>query len=541
MSDDALIWTFVICGICIAARKQIFGFLFGENMTPPFTVKRGISYLSPVKVWLMLVRVVGLSADVVLNLAGFRLPYSIAQTGIMIAGTAGSGKSRLIVEYVESVLKRIRPGTGERMILFDPKNEFVSLIYSLAHPQIPIYLLNPFDQRATRWNVAADITDNATAQTLATTFLPDRPNDVNGFFTSNGRALIRDLIWAGIVCAPFRWTLRQIAGLIRNETVASVVLKQLPQTVTMGNKISGNDTGRDIVSTAFAALEPFAAATAAMDRSESTVSIREILDSECIVILGWDDAIAPALSSIYGLFLDLFINNALTNQDSNRRTFLIIDELRQLPKSCGMALNRAAFRGRSSAICPLVAFQDWNSLLEVYGQAGANELAGNFQTKVFLRQGSEEAAQWAASCLGKPEALWETTNRSFTENHHTDPKTKNINEHIGDRYIVHPSQLKALPLANRSKDSIKGFLITPVLSGTVSFSARFNAIAKRCKSHPDFPNYIRRPASDQVPEPFSAKDADLWNLPPSTDLLTAFAVNPSMPNLPNGKTLSINP
>src|SRR5512135_768074 len=69
-----------------------------------------------------------------------------------ISGTTRSGKSLIMRLFVRSIMPMITPGSGQRLVLFDPKNELHRSLFEGA--AVPVHFLLPSDLRSSRWDLA---------------------------------------------------------------------------------------------------------------------------------------------------------------------------------------------------------------------------------------------------------------------------------------------------------------------------------------------------------------------------------------------------
>lgn len=91
--------------------------------------------------------------------------------------------------------------------------------------------------------------------------------------------------------------------------------------------------------------------------------------------------------------------------DARNRTWMVLDELRELGKVPGLAdfINK----GRSRGVCTVLGFQDYLGLKEAFGENIAHEITATCAHRMFLRLGGE-SAEWASRSIGKAEIV-ETT------------------------------------------------------------------------------------------------------------------------------------
>jgi hypothetical protein len=90
------------------------------------------------------------------------------------------------------------------------------------------------------------------------------------------------------------------------------------------------------------------------------------------------------------------------NDLSTRRTWIVIDELRQ----CGrLDLSAIATMGRGKGACLVVGYQDDDGLEDAYGKNGARELLGMCQHKAVFRLSSDTTAKSAAEKFGTQDVI----------------------------------------------------------------------------------------------------------------------------------------
>lgn len=106
--------------------------------------------------------------------AGAWLPAYTEAPGALV-GSPGTAKTRLMRQTMGTILPTFTPGRDLKGVVFDPKGDFLS---ELKPPGVtcPVYVMNPFDERATRWAVAKDVTP-ARADQVAAALMPDRKHD----------------------------------------------------------------------------------------------------------------------------------------------------------------------------------------------------------------------------------------------------------------------------------------------------------------------------------------------------------------------------
>src|SRR5262249_25255271 len=100
-----------------------------------------------------------------LTLAGHPISLLDETKHFKIVGTTGSGKSTAIRELLTGALAR-----GDRAVIADPDASYLQRFYS---PERGDVILNPFDSRASRWDLFGEIIQPHDADHLARSFIPD--------------------------------------------------------------------------------------------------------------------------------------------------------------------------------------------------------------------------------------------------------------------------------------------------------------------------------------------------------------------------------
>jgi hypothetical protein len=105
------------------------------------------------------------------RLGSIHLPTRAASGHLAIVGATGSGKTLLQRLTMQSMLPRIGTGLDQRALIYDAKQDVISLLAGMRI-NAPVHLLNPLDARAVAWDMAADITSPAAALQAAALLIP---------------------------------------------------------------------------------------------------------------------------------------------------------------------------------------------------------------------------------------------------------------------------------------------------------------------------------------------------------------------------------
>ena len=95
----------------------------------------------------------------VLTLAGTLVPYEDETKHFKLIGTTGTGKSTAIRELLSGALER-----GDRAVIADPDGGYLKQFYDERRGDV---ILNPFYDRAAKWDLYGEITNNYDIDQLA--------------------------------------------------------------------------------------------------------------------------------------------------------------------------------------------------------------------------------------------------------------------------------------------------------------------------------------------------------------------------------------
>lgn len=436
---------------------------------------------------------------------GFNLPLSVAWTHFLIQGMTGSGKTVLLKVFLDSVLPLIGKGAGFRAVIADPKRQMTGLIHSLVPRHVRVSDLNALSSSGVAWAIAVDVRTPAEGDQAAGTFVTEDKNEVNPFFRNNARTAVRALITALQMLSPTLWTLRDLVLLSRTPELLTEVFNLCPHTKGVGAQLFTNQkTGREIVCTLGSHLAKFETIAACWDHAPRAISLREFLDREEVLILGYDDAISTPLMALYPLMLKFLQDWILFKNDPSKPIF-VIDEFRLFGKCDLVPL---AIKSRESRASLMISFQDVNGVEVLIGEKEARELFGNLLSKCFLAADSVEAGKFASDMIGKEEGSEYTT----TVTDSSSGRSSSWAEKITQRDVVMASEVQNLALASWEGGVVEGFYKSP-FTGRYKASVPFRAVVERLSALNTVPQYTQRPANEQLLRPLTEADFNRLNIP----------------------------
>ena len=464
------------------------------------------------------------------------LPFAEATGHHLVQGSIGSGKSVTLLLAMKSVVPHVGQRRDLRVLVYDPKSEFIPALTPLAGAA-PVHILHPFDRRSVAWDLAADVAAPAAAYQVAAALVPDEQSS-QAFWVESTRHLLATVIESLGRLAPGQWTLRDVLLTLRYPDRVRQVLALHPDTAHVWGRYAGDErTLANLFSTIGSKLRPYEVVAALWEHARTRISLREWARGEAILVLGESTRYKTSLEPINKLILDFLADELLEAPDSaNRRTFLFLDELRELGKVA--KLHALANMGRSKGVLLYLGFQDISGLRFIYGDKEAAELVGLVNLKTFLRTDSAETAQWVQEHFGKAEYEVITTGITTTTNDGKPSTTEAVNVSIRIEDVVMASQVMGLPKTS-PENGFHAYHDVPSLGAfrtAFSFEQVINALPQ---SDPAVPGHDPRPEAEQLLADWTAADLQRLHLPESC--LHATPQPPHAPEPPVAPTQSDQP
>ena len=435
-----------------------------------------------------------------------------------VVGATGSGKTLIQRLLMQSALPLIGQGYGHRALIYDAKQDVLSVLSGMGLP-CPIHILNPLDARAVAWDMASDINCPASALQVASILIPESKNDSNPFFSSAARHLVYGTLIAFILTGNGQWTFRELLLTLRDAQLLHAHLDQTEATRFLLQYFQHPGTFQNIISTVLAHLAPFEVIAAAWDRAHESISLARWIREESILVLGNDEANRTAIEAMNRLIFRRVSELVLAQEEltdfgpCSRRTWMFLDEVREAGRLEG--LSRLLTKGRSKGASVVLGFQDIAGLYDVYGKEVAEELVGQCGIKVLLRLNSPETAAWASRLMGSRE-LVESRRGHSRDYRGSLPSLGHTGESMSHgvvtRRVVLDSEFFDLPVTS-PQHGLTGYFITPMTGAFKDHLPGAWISSQLQVPDPSTPNTIARDLSHQYLRPWSEIKQDPLLLP----------------------------
>jgi hypothetical protein len=280
--------------------------------------------------------------------------------------------------------------------------------------------------------------------------------------------------------------LRAVLG--RNRLTARTIAKYL-DAKEKGSVLSELDTFLDEYS-------PVAACWA----KAKPISLREFTEGRCILLLAQDEEAPDALTLINGLMFR-FVTQQLLRHMTNeqllrekkpvRRTFLLLDELRDIAGRMTDPLTAILTRGRAYGISCLGAWQSHRGMIDAVNENRAPEIIGLCSYLGMLRVREHETAAYLSQICGQRQVY---------------QKSSGGQKQLTTEQNVMPEEIADLP-----GDSLHSYFYGPPPLGLWKAELPWPERKPRAEDTPV--DFLPRPDSDQYLKPWTKKDLKRLKLP----------------------------
>lgn len=429
---------------------------------------------------------------------GLWLPEWMVTTHFAIMGATGSGKTISIRLLLQSINHLLHRDLDRRLLIYDAKQDTLSHLLGMK-TAVPVHFLNPFDCRGSAWAIAEDCDEPAIAQQIAAIFIPEDTGP-NRFFSDSARDILSSVMVAFQLRCPGRWTLRDVLlGCARPETVRHL-LSLHPSTKDVLANFLDQRTLSNVLLSLQSHLVPFRTIAAAWDQASTSVSLRSWISSSDILILGNDETCRFAVDAVNRvIFLRLSQLLLSQSESATRRSYLVLDEVREAGKLDG--LSSLLTKGRSKGVSLCLGFQDIDGMRSIYTEEVAHEMVGQIAQKVVLRLESPSSAEWASALFGDREQPRGEGSMKLGGEENQEPNNADREQ----RRLILPSEFLSLKPCT-FQNGLTGYSLCPMI-GAYKFHLSGELLQQMLEPRAlDVPDFERRPAEHQHLRPWTDDD-----------------------------------
>lgn len=340
---------------------------------------------------------------------GYLLPACEAQH-TKVLGAAGGGKSTAIKHLLGKVAER----PEQRCVVIDPDGGYARLFF---RPERGDRVLNPFDARTVRWDLAAEITQPYHAEQIAAALVPEREGGEAADFARYGQQLvsatIHGLLARGELTASALW--HWISSEEDMEAYKGLVAGSVAVPFFSGGNERFFGSIRGVSVSALSGLQY-------LSDGDFSLSRYALSDDRGWLFITYSSVQIAALRGIIAAWARIIIMSLMSRPAGDNGMWLILDELDALGKIAGLSDALARLR-KFGGRC-VIACQSIGQLKAIYGRDVVAGLLENCANTLFLRCGSSDdssTSAYASSVIGRREVMRTTRQATKTTGSNTSP------------------------------------------------------------------------------------------------------------------------
>ena len=360
----------------------------------------------------------GRSSSDQIQIGGIPIPPDAEPQHLLLTGAPGTGKS-VACEGVMDVAR----ARGQRAVVYDSTGEFVAHYY---RPDRDV-ILSPIDQRSALWSPWGEGRDAFAYENLAQALVPDGTGD-NQFWAQAARAILRAVLAAtndlpSLIDLIFAQDQEMLLACLQTQGLAGLAG---PQQMLASSRGEAATYVQPLAYLPPPGAAPFSIRDWVRDES---------LDSWLFITSRADvhKSIRPLISMWLGLATQAIMSLPVSR---TRRIWMILDELPTLQKL--LSLDIALAGGRKYGIAAVLGVQSAPQIRDLYGRDAAAAILSHPSTRLTLRVGDSETAQYLSQSLGDRHTIRKVSSESKDG-------SKSESEQHSIEAAVLPSEILALP------------------------------------------------------------------------------------------------
>lgn len=354
-----------------------------------------------------------------IEIGGVPIPREYEPGSLLLIGAPGQGKTVAIENMLDTVRAR-----GQRCVIYDSTGEFVQHYYREGQDVI----LSPIDQRSPIWIPWAEGVSAYAYENIAGALIPTGSGN-EAFWTQAAKAVFRS-------CLAEVKTIDELIDLVfrvDGETLAAVMESQGLAGLIGPAQMFASSRG-----TAATYLQPLAYLPRPTS-DKPVFSIREWVRNESVdswLFISSRADCHVAIKPLLSMWLGIAIQASMSlSPDRNRRLWMVLDELPTLQKLD--SLDGLLAGGRKYGLAAILGIQSIGQVRDPYGRDAASALLSHSSTRLILKVGDSETADYLSQSIGERHSLRDVKSES-------DNSASTAEQHTIERAVL-PSEIMSLP------------------------------------------------------------------------------------------------
>ena len=420
-----------------------------------------------------------------------------------------------------------------RALLYDPKRDLIPFLGSLGFGlDEHVVITNPFDARASAWDVAADANSYPAAETFAEILVPPTKGSESPFWQVASRSIVANAIhglneWRDSQVG--RWTFRHLTEVLSNRNhLRTVLLRTSSGRGCYDEYIdaAGDDMTASVMATLRANVGPHRFAAAGWDNATHSFSFRQWSRGGGLLVLGDDYLNEEKAQHINNLLIRYAFRSALAvpGELHHTTTWFYLDEMKRAGHFPGFGTMLT--QGRSKGIRAVLSAQGLSTFKAALPEREIAEVINSCAEKCIMQLDSPEDAEWAERLFATAERV--RTSRTESDR---DPGRPSFTYSTDEQPRIRARNFYALASAQQTGRGLDCYCHRP--GGDYDRTVRPGSwVAKMLEptvQGPLPPAFVERHSEEFAPRELSQHEQNVLKLGPSSTEPSVDLPKPSQP------------
>jgi hypothetical protein len=400
---------------------------------------------------------------------------SVFDSHFCVVGKPRTGKTTILKLLFQSIYDDLDETV--RFVFYDAK---LDLLPCMTRPDdlgkvseetdLPVYLLHPFDERSTAWDIAKDASSRTKAREIANILFPPQPSS-NEFFGDASQIIAATVMDALKRKAGDQWTLYDLLTALRPENIAAILTSNPYGKVQYQTYLDNPSTSSsDLLKTLANKTDLLLPAAYAWTKARARLSIKDWVKSQTkSIVLANNEEFEDAVTELNRILLNLLCRQLLAIKPPPARTFVYLDEVEHLGYIA--KLKKIGQQGASRQVHMALSLHSLDTLKTVYGQE-TEGILGDCAFKAFLSVESRNTANWVSETIGTEDVVIDQTStqtgtttgqsigKDSTSQTSSEQKGESVTHIAKTRPMVPANEIMRLPMPSNSQ-AVTGYFMAP--------------------------------------------------------------------------------
>ena len=353
-------------------------------------------------------------ADGIFVYPGIRIPETLEVRSFSLVGSPGSGKTTVLNGMVDQAIQR-----GDSSLLFDFKGDFTERI-----PDRSKIVLSPWDARAVRLALGADVSTEVQARLLSECLIPINPRDTQPMWGNASRAILRAELHKLMAERRETWGFHELGEALladilcpdSDQVVQTLVKRYNPEASRIVQDLTSKTTLSVLIDQSAALSDTILLSR--FDRElkkagRSFLSLRSYLSDKPrekgnplpVILPVHPDSktLTSAFVSAVFTLSSSIVTHFPDAKPNSRRIWFFLDEVPQAGRI--PPITDFLVTARSKGCRTVLGFQTPAQVAEGYGEKTLEIWDNATSVKIFLQCVSPEAKKYVSQSIGEREIL----------------------------------------------------------------------------------------------------------------------------------------